>query len=232
MPHNSEAQAFIDRVLALPKGPGVSLESALQPSLEDEAQLRRLFATEKDNSRLKDPYVGLVNVFDAPPEIRTIRARVVKDDEDLSAKYVMPLSPKDRKLEGTACIVPTSEEFQKNWVVFSEGCLQQLLNWNNVVAAGGSVLACLMPLPKEAKVSKRATRKYYHATAYPSSDVDLFLWGLTPEQAEAKIVTISEAVRDSVPWDVTCVRTKHTVSIHCSSLLLIDILHVVEAHNS
>jgi hypothetical protein len=27
--------------------------------------------------------------------------------------------------------------------------------------------------------------------------------------------SIYEAVRDSVPWDVTCVRTKHTVSIHC-----------------
>ena len=34
-------------------------------------------------------------------------------------------------------------------------------------------------------------------------------------KAERKIVTIYEAVRDSVPWDVTCVRTKHTVSIHC-----------------
>ncbi|KAI0255298.1 hypothetical protein BJV78DRAFT_1151713 [Lactifluus subvellereus] len=32
--------------------------------------------------------------------------------------------------------------------------------------------------------------------------------------AERKIITICEAVRDSVPWDVTCVRTKHTVSIH------------------
>ena len=30
-----------------------------------------------------------------------------------------------------------------------------------------------------------------------------------------KINAIYEAVRDSVPWDVTCVRTKHTVSIHC-----------------
>lgn len=26
---------------------------------------------------------------------------------------------------------------------------------------------------------------------------------------------IYETVRDSIPWDVTCVRTKHTVSIHC-----------------
>lgn len=240
MHQNSEAQAFIDRVLALPKGPGVSLESVLQPSLDDEAALRRLFATEKDNNRLKNPYVGLVNVFDAPPDIRTIRARIVKDEEDLNGKYVMPLSPKDRKAEGTACMVPSLEEFQKNWAVFSEGSLSQLLDWNNVVAAGGSVLACLVPLPEEAKVSKRAIRKYYHGSAYPSSDIDLFLWGLTPQQvrflcykdagssfifhkAEAKIVKIYEAVRDSVPWDVTCVRTKHTVSIHClfpSSLLL------------
>ncbi|KIK54450.1 hypothetical protein GYMLUDRAFT_63236 [Collybiopsis luxurians FD-317 M1] len=214
MPQNSEAQAFIDRILALPKGPGVSLEPALQPSIDDEAELRRLFATEKDHTRLKDPYVGLVDVFDAPPDIRLVRARVVKDEEDLKAKHVMPLSSKDRKPEGAPAMVPSLEEFQKNWAVFSEGSLSQLADWNNVIAAGGSVLACLMPLPEEAKVSKRAMRKYYHASAYPTSDVDLFLWGLNPEQAEAKIIKIYEAVRDSVPWDVTCVRTKHTVSIH------------------
>ena len=34
-------------------------------------------------------------------------------------------------------------------------------------------------------------------------------------QAEVKINAIYEAVRDSVPWDVTCIRTKHTISIHC-----------------
>jgi hypothetical protein len=37
-------------------------------------------------------------------------------------------------------------------------------------------------------------------------------------QAEAKIKQIYEAVRDSVPWDVTCIRTKHTISIHCGSI--------------
>lgn len=121
-------------------------------------------------------------MFDAPPDVRTIRARIVKDEEDLIAKYVMPLSQEDRKHEGSACMVPSLEEFQKNWSVFSEGSLSQLLDWNNVVAAGGSVLACLMPLPAEATVSKRAIRKFYHGSAYPTSDVDLFLWGLTPEQ--------------------------------------------------
>jgi hypothetical protein len=89
------------------------------------------------------------------------------------------------------------------------------LDWSNVIVAGGCVLACLLPLPDKAKASKRALRKWYHMTAYRTSDVDLFLWGLTPEQAEAKIKSIYEAVRDTIPWDVTCVRTKHAISIHC-----------------
>ncbi|KAJ6544391.1 hypothetical protein B0H19DRAFT_1170529 [Mycena capillaripes] len=209
-----EAQSFLQRVLDLPKGPGAHLDPILKPSLEDETQLRRLFATDKAHARLSNPYVGLVDVFDAPADIRTTRARVVKDETDLSAQYVMPLSELNRREEGTPSMVPDLDEFKKNWGVFSEGSLSQLFDWNNVVAAGGSILACLTPLSEEAKVSKRSMRKYYHSVAYPTSDVDLFLWGLTPEQAEVKITKIYEAVRDSVPWDVTCVRTKHTVSIY------------------
>lgn len=41
-------------------------------------------------------------------------------------------------------------------------------------------------------------------------DIDAF-------KAEVKINQIYEAVRDSVPWDVTCVRSKHAISIHCMS---------------
>ncbi|TFK67259.1 ankyrin [Pluteus cervinus] len=210
-----EARAFLERIVALPKGPGVSLDEALQPSLDDEADLRKLFATDKGNARLQNPYVGLVDVFGAPVDIRTTRARVVKDEEDWSAKYVLPLTEKQRRKEGTPCMAENFEEFKKNWAIFTEGSLSQLIDWNNVVAAGGSVHACLSPLTDEEKASKRSIRKHYHGVAYPTSDVDLFLWGLTQEQAEKKINSIYEAVRDSVPWDVTCVRTKHTVSIHC-----------------
>ncbi|KAJ7062801.1 ankyrin repeat protein [Mycena amicta] len=173
MSQTPEAQAFIQRVLDAPKTPGTSLDPILQPSLDDESELRRLFATDKTNPRLQDPYVGLVDAFAAPAEIRTTRARVVADDDDLQCQ------------DGSPSMVVDLEEFKKNWGVFSE-----------------------------AKASKRSLRKYYHSAAYPTSDIDLFLWGMTPEQAEAKIVQIYEAVRDSVPWDVTCVRTKHTISIH------------------
>ncbi|KIL59500.1 hypothetical protein M378DRAFT_200085 [Amanita muscaria Koide BX008] len=214
MVQSPEAQAFLARVVALPKEPGVDLSTVLQPSIDDETELRRLFATDRNNVRLSDPYVGLVDTFDAPPDIRTTRARLVKDEENLNAKHILPLTEKQRRKDGEPCMVANLEEFKRNWNIFTEGSLSQLVDWSNVIAAGGSVQACLAPLADEDKVSKRATRKYYHSAAYPSSDVDLFLWGLTPEQAEKKIVTIYEAVRDSVPWDVTCVRTKNTISIH------------------
>ena len=182
MLETAEPAAFLQRILSLPSGPGVSLDAALRPSLDDEAELRRLFMSDKTNSRLSDPHVGLVDVFKAPPIIRTTRARVVKDDVDLSARYIMPLSDTKRRKEGDPAMAADLDEFKRNWSIFTENSLSQLFDWNNVVAAGGAVLACLTPLPESAKVSKRAIRKYFHSVAYPTSDVDLFLWGLTPEQ--------------------------------------------------
>jgi hypothetical protein len=182
MPQTPEAQSFIDRILDFPNSLGHSVDDILQPSLNDEMDLRRLFATEKTNSRLNDIHVGLIDLFDAPEDLRTIRARVVNNDDDLSAKYVMPLPEARRRKDGEPATVPNLEEFNRNWAIFTEGSLSQLLDWNNVVAAGGAVLACLLPLPESAKVSKRATRKHYHNNVYPSSDVDLFLYGLTTEQ--------------------------------------------------
>lgn len=182
MPQTTEAESFLKRIQDLPKNPGVSLEPALRPSLDDETELRRLFATEKANARLSNPYVGLVDVFEAPADIRVTRARVVEDEIDLSAKYVMPLADANRRKEGTPSMVADLDEFKKNWSIFTEGSLSQLLDWNNVVVAGGSVLACLTPLPETAKESKRSVRKFYHSAAYPTSDIDLFLWGMTPDQ--------------------------------------------------
>jgi hypothetical protein len=79
-------------------------------------------------------------------------------------------------------MVDNLEAFKKNWNIFTENSLSQLSDWSNVIAAGGSVQACLMPLPKAASASKRAMRRHYHERAFPSSDVDLFLYGLTPQE--------------------------------------------------
>ncbi|KAG9049850.1 hypothetical protein FS837_008900 [Tulasnella sp. UAMH 9824] len=218
MAQTAEAHAFLRRLGELPDTPGVDLGPAITPSLQDEAELRRLFATDRENTRLKDPYVGLVDVFGQNTErIKKIHARTIKDDDDLNKHYVMPLDEEARRKDGELSMAPSMEEFKTRWAIFSEGALSQLTNWDNVVAAGGSVLACLAPLPEHVvkQGSKRALRKYYHSEAYPASDVDLFLYGLTPEQAEEKCLEIYNAIRDSVPWEVCAIRTKNAVSIHC-----------------
>ena len=181
MPQNKEATQFLSRVADLPKG-NVSLDAVLQPSLDDEAELRKLFATDKGNTRLKDIHVGLVDIFAAPSDIKVTRARVVTSDADRDAQHVMPLSDALRRKEGSPAMVESLEVFKKNWSIFTENSLSQLSDWSNVVAAGGSVQACLMPPPGSAMASKRAMRKYYHEKAFPSSDVDLFLYGLTTQK--------------------------------------------------
>ncbi|KIO24982.1 hypothetical protein M407DRAFT_25627, partial [Tulasnella calospora MUT 4182] len=218
MAQNAEAQAFLRRLGELPDISGVGLGPAITPSLQDEADLRRLFATDRDNVRLKDPYVGLVDVFGQNTDrIKKIHARTIKDDDDLLKHHIMPLDTDTRRKDGELSMASSLDDFKLRWSIFSEGALSQLTNWNNVIVAGGSVLACLAPLPEHVvkQGSKRALRKYYHSEAYPASDVDVFLYGLTPEQAEEKCVEIFNAVQDSVPWEVCAVRTKNAVSIHC-----------------
>jgi hypothetical protein len=144
MSQNKEAAQFLSRIADLPEGP-VSLDAVLQPSLDDEAELRKLFATDKGNARLKDIHVGLVDIFAAPRDIRTTRARVVNDVADRDAQYVMPLSDAVRRKEGSTAMIENFEAFKKNWSIFTENSLSQLSDWSNVIAAGGSVQACLMP---------------------------------------------------------------------------------------
>ena len=56
-------------------------------------------------------------------------------------------------------------------------------------------------------------RSYYHDKLAPASDVDLFIYGLTEEQAVEKIKQIETKIRDSILSETTTIRTKHAVTI-------------------
>jgi hypothetical protein len=88
---------------------------------------------------------------------------------------------------------------------------------DNVVVAGSAVVNTLLPVPDEWNQSKRGLREFYHEKFCPASDVDLFLYGLTEEQAIEKIKDIETRVRDSLLTETTVVRTKHAVTI-CKSM--------------
>jgi hypothetical protein len=87
-----------------------------------------------------------------------------------------------------------------------------------VVASGSSVTNTLLPVPEQYNRSKRSLREFYHEKFSPASDVDLFLYGLTEEQAVEKIKDIETRVRDALLTETTVVRTKHAITI-CEPLL-------------
>ena len=60
MSHNEKASAFISRISNLPSGP-ISLEAALQPSLEDEV-LRELFSTDESHPRASHTRISLMSM--------------------------------------------------------------------------------------------------------------------------------------------------------------------------
>lgn len=111
-------------------------------------------------------------------------------EAEAAVPTVFPLKDA-RKAVGDAAVVRRAG-FQRAYELFTENLLRDL-NWDGVFAAGGSVLACLQPLPAECDTNRKK-RKHMHDVGFPGSDIDLFLYGLSAEQATAKILEIYETV--------------------------------------
>ena len=199
----------------LAKHTGKPMSELLEPYRNFEAQLRQMYAQDPENAILKDPHVNLLPLFTKDtPDIK-IRARDLETEtEEERNKYVMSLPADIRRSNGSPATVQSLKEFQRNFNIFSESSLVEM-DWSNVVVSGSAVVNCLLPVPKEYAVSKRTLRVFYHEKFAPASDVDLFLYGLTEEEAVGKIKDIETHVRDSLLTETTTVRTKHAVTI-CS----------------
>ncbi|KAI4249359.1 MAG: hypothetical protein LQ352_005680, partial [Teloschistes flavicans] len=181
------------------------------PYNEYEARLREGFAQHRDHQSLQDPKVNAVPVFNRDEDVLRICQRDV-DPKTHHEKYIIPLSAKNRKSAGAAATVVSLQDFKKNFNLFSESSLADL-DWSNVVAAGSSVVTPLLPIPAKYNTSKKALREYYHHQLAPSSDVDLFIWGLDEAAALEKIKQIEASVRNAILEEVTTVRTKNAITI-------------------
>ncbi|CAB5350197.1 unnamed protein product [Rhizophagus irregularis] len=52
-----------------------------------------------------------------------------------------------------------------------------------------------------------------HIILPQNSDINLFIYGLDEEAAKKKMKEIYENVCKAIPWEVTCIRSKHCVTI-------------------
>ncbi|EWY93871.1 hypothetical protein FOYG_06841 [Fusarium oxysporum NRRL 32931] len=205
-PHSELAKYIFDHK-------DINITEIMEPYREYEANLRSIYAQDRQNPILGDPYLNVVPLFTENTKFITTRARNLdaESDEEKS-KYIMALPDDKRRAHDSPATVANLEEFQKNFNIFSESSLADL-DWSNVVAAGSSVVNCLLPVPKEFNTTKRKLREYYHEKFCPASDVDLFLYGLNHDQAIDKIKQIEQAIKDALLNEVTVVRTKYAITI-------------------
>lgn len=199
----------------LKKHPDMPISELIEPYRKYEAQLRQMYAQAPESAVLKDPYVNLLPLFtEDTPDIKVRARNLDAETGEERSKYIMALPAHVRRSNDSPATVQSLKEFQRNFNVFSESSLLEM-DWSNVVVSGSAVVNCLLPVPKEYDVSKRTLREFYHEKFAPASDVDLFLYGLTEEEAVEKIKDIETHVRDSLLTETTTVRTKNAVTI-CS----------------
>ncbi|CAG7929452.1 unnamed protein product [Penicillium olsonii] len=203
--------AFFSYVRAQPNTPMVDL---VRPYIEFDAVMRKKFAQEPSSSTVQENLVNVTPIYDENGcnDLR-IRARDLEAETlEQKERYLLPLSEKDRKPNGSPAIVPTLKEFRNNFALFTEGCLSEI-DWSNVVAAGSAVVTSLLPVPEQYRHSKRGLRKYYHEIFAPASDIDLFLYGLNEEEAIEKIKHIEDSIKNTILYETTTVRTRNTITI-------------------
>lgn len=193
------------------QNPSTSMHELLAPFKDYDAKLREVFAQQPSHPAIAKSNV--VPLFTGKEQEVRVRARdIATESQEERDRYLMPLSKADRKPDGTPAIVQSLKEFQTNFQLFSESALVDM-DWSNVVVAGSAVVTSLLPVPAKHNTSKRALREYYHQKLAPASDVDLFLYGLTEEQAVEKIKQIEQRIRDSILTETTTIRTKNAITI-------------------
>lgn len=144
------------------KHPDLPVADLVKPYRQYEAQLRQAYAQDPDNEALRDERLNVLPLFTADtPDIR-VRARdPAAEPEAERERYIMMLPGAQRRPGGSPAVVQSHKEFRNNFNVFSESSLVDL-DWDNVVVSGSSVVNCLLPVPREYNISKRALRQYYH----------------------------------------------------------------------
>ncbi len=169
---------FLSRLLP---ASDLQLDEILGPSILFERQLRELYANDPKGDAVQNPYTGLLSVFDINNYSETMKARprTFFDEENRKEQIIFPIPVEKRNSLGDPVTVEHYSDFVHQWEIFSEGSLAEI-DWSNIVVAGGSVLACVSPVPQEFRTSKRSLRDYFQKKEYLSSDIDIFLWGLSP----------------------------------------------------
>lgn len=193
----------------LAKHPQTPMNEIIEPYIKFEAALRRIYAQHPDHEIVNDGHVNSQSIFADPKQKLAIRARNPSDEtEEEKSKYIMPLNDGDRRSNGAPAVASSLEDFRDNLSAFA-GWPLRLTCWDNVVVAGGAVTAALLPSP-EGSVD---IGSYYRERYAPDADVDLFMYGLTSDEACEKILSLEKDIKEAIRCPTLTIRTKYAITI-------------------
>eukprot|EP00029_Vermamoeba_vermiformis_P008738 TRINITY_DN4171_c0_g1_i1.p1 TRINITY_DN4171_c0_g1~~TRINITY_DN4171_c0_g1_i1.p1 ORF type:complete len:2196 (-),score=786.80 TRINITY_DN4171_c0_g1_i1:32-6574(-) len=156
-----------------------------------EDKLREVFAQDKKNYKTADPYVHLIDVFNK-------RESFYYQQETKEELALSKLFNKIRTPSSQDYAIVTKEEFKKGFKEICHGVFKGL-DWSNVFVAGGAVLGSLMNITDR--------------SGFKDSDIDMFLYGLTEEEANDKLKHIYFIVQSNTKATCEVIRTKNAVTI-------------------
>ncbi len=116
------------------------------------------------------------------------------------------------------------DQFMKTFHEMTNGCLNKL-NWNNVLVVGGSVLKSLR------HEIKKIGEPHYRYGQYNTSDIDIYIYGLSKEQSQAKVEEIYKSVALYWKKPVGIFKTANTITLvsdHSFRNIQIILRYVVE----
>ena len=156
----------------------------LQPFRAYESRLRQIYAQDPHHQAVSQNH--LVPVYQGTRSDLTIKARDLSlESKQEQEKYLLPLSAERRRKNGSNATTSTFREFKKNFDIFSESSLVDL-KWDNVIAAGSSVVTALLPVDAPHNDSKVRITSFKQAEAndMPTASPEIVLsrgwWRLPP----------------------------------------------------
>ncbi|KAH0560095.1 hypothetical protein GP486_003388 [Trichoglossum hirsutum] len=175
-------------------GPANAAETARANIDVDEAILaNEAYVRSRGAERNKDK-VGLIRLSDAEVIFGASSMEVDGDGQELARLIVRKDPPKggfeffDAKRPRSLRLQPSTEAFISTFNRITRGILQNL-NWNNVFIAGGMVLTTLLHVDpaKDDDVTVK------------DCDIDLYVYGLTPSEANEKVKEIYDVWASNLP---------------------------------
>ena len=104
----------------------------------------------------------------------------------------------------------SKQEFTENFAQITNGCLKKL-NWNNVLVVGGSVLKSL----RQETTPPQDTN--YYSRRDNASDIDIYLYGLTKKEAQAKVEEIFSSIQSCWEEKIGIFKTANTITLVSTS---------------